>query len=222
MERHVLIPTDGVELDGTLDVPDVASAIVVFAHGTGSSRLSPRNIQVAAHLRRTGRFGTLLFDLLTPAEDLAHQRRFDIDLLTERLLAATHWLLMQEEAEGRALGYFGASTGAAAALRASVMLPDVVEAIVSRGGRPDLAGDALPKVHAATLLIVGGADHIVLELNRETLRTLGAQEKVLRVVAGATHLFEEPGALQSVEEYSLAWFEYHLARSHYLPAGAVL
>jgi dienelactone hydrolase len=207
MKREIVMPVDGVELPGTLAVPDDARGIVVFAHGTGSSRLSPRNAEVARRLRASGRFGTLLFDLLTEAEDVAYGNRFDIDLLTERLLAASRWTMNQREATGLPLGFFGASTGAAAAVRAAAVLPEDVRTVVSRGGRPDLAGDALRQVHVPTLLIVGGADPTVLELNREAYALLGTQDKRLDIIPEATHLFEEPGALDQVAELTRTWFE---------------
>ena len=207
MEREVVLPVDGIRLEGSLAVPQGARAIVLFAHGTGSSRLSPRNAAVATAIRSSGRFGTLLFDLLTAEEDRAYGNRFDIELLTDRLLAASRWVLDQPEAQGLTLGYFGASTGAAAALRSAAELGDPVQAVVSRGGRPDLASEALTRVTAPTLLIVGGADPTVLELNRSALDLLGSSVKALEVVPGATHLFEETGALEQVATLTLGWFE---------------
>ena len=207
MERTVTIPVDGIRLQGSLVVPEGARAIVVFAHGTGSSRLSPRNAAVATAIRGSGHFGTLLFDLLTAEEDRAYGNRFDIGLLTERLLAASRWVLREPEAQGLTLGFFGASTGAAAALRTAAELGDAVQAVVSRGGRPDLAAEALALVTAPTLFIVGGADTTVLELNRSALELLGSEIKRLDVVPGATHLFEEAGALEQVAALSLDWFE---------------
>jgi putative phosphoribosyl transferase len=211
MEREILIPADGVQLPGALDMPSRARGVVVFAHGSGSSRLSPRNREVAALLRAPGRFGTLLFDLLTPDEDRDHARRFDIPLLVARLVRATEWVLDDPAAHGVPVGYFGASTGAAAALEASTLLPEgTVRAVVSRGGRPDLAGDALQRVAAPTLLIVGGSDTQVIELNETALRLLGSREKRLEIVPGATHLFEEPGTLEQAARLSYAWFDRYL------------
>jgi putative phosphoribosyl transferase len=210
---EVTVPADGVELEGTLAVPDEAVAIVVFAHGSGSSRHSPRNQSVAATLHQAG-LGTLLFDLLDRDEELRDARtgalRFDIPLLSARLIAAIDWLTGDPRCAGNAIGCFGASTGAAAALVAAAQRPDHVRAVVSRGGRPDLAGDALPRVTAPTLLIVGGADTTVLELNREALRQMQAVAE-LKVVPGATHLFEEAGALQRVSELAREWFVRWLA-----------
>jgi pimeloyl-ACP methyl ester carboxylesterase len=191
-----------VQLDGILELPPGAKSVVVFAHGSGSSRLSPRNNYVALVLREAG-LGTLLFDLLTSEEDRDYENRFNIDLLAERLAAATGWLLGQA-ADLVSLGYFGASTGAAAALQASVERPEV-RAIVSRGGRPDLAADCLGSIKAPTLLVVGGRDEEVLMLNRQALARIPA-EKDLIVVPGATHLFEEPGALEEVTRAAASWF----------------
>lgn len=208
--ERVIISADGVGLEGLLAIPRGARGLVLFAHGTGSSRLSPRNTRVAAALRASGRFGTLLFDLLTAEEDLAYRTRFEIGLLTERLLAASRWALEAPSAAGLPLGYFGASTGAAAALRAAVVLGEQVGAIVSRGGRPDLAGDALAEVRAPTLLIVGGNDPAVLSLNREALSRVASRDKALEIVPGASHLFEEPGALDEVTRLTADWLDRHL------------
>jgi putative phosphoribosyl transferase len=206
--REVLIPADGVRLPGTLTLPTGCTAIVVFAHGSGSSRLSPRNQFVAEVLQRAG-IGTLLFDLLTEPEARDRRNVFDIELLAERLDRARGWLDAEARPEHPALGYFGASTGAAAALVAAANQPGSVIAIVSRGGRPDLAGEALRRVAAPTLLIVGGADEDVLDLNRQALRQLrGVKE--LSIVPGATHLFEEPGTLERVSELASDWFAKHL------------
>jgi dienelactone hydrolase len=211
MEREVRIPVEGALLPGDLDVPQGALGLVVFAHGSGSSRLSPRNREVASALRASGRLGTLLFDLLTPAEDQDYGRRFDIPLLTSRLLEVTRWLLGEPTIPRLPLGYFGASTGAAAALGAAAEARSTVDAVVSRGGRPDLAGDALARVVAPTLLIVGGLDTQVIGLNEDALRRLGAAEKRLEIVPGATHLFEEPGTLEQVSSLSADWFDRYLA-----------
>ena len=191
-----------VQLDGILELPPAARSAVVFAHGSGSGRLSPRNNYVARVLREAG-LGTLLFDLLTSEEDRDYHNRFDIDLLAERLAAATGWLLGQA-GNLVSLGYFGASTGAAAALQASVERPEV-RAIVSRGGRPDLAADCLGSIRAPTLLVVGGRDEEVLMLNRQALVRIPV-EKDLIVIPGATHLFEEPGALEEVTRAAASWF----------------
>lgn len=204
----VEIPADGVRLPGDLQVPPGATGIVAFAHGSGSSRLSPRNLAVAEGLRRAG-LGTLLFDLLTPAEAADRSMVFDIPLLGGRLVAATRWLRGRTEAAGLPVGYFGASTGAAAALVAAAEVGPEVAAVVSRGGRPDLAAGALPEVSAATLLIVGERDPVVLDLNIEARARMTAESE-LEVVPGATHLFEEPGALERVEELAADWFRRHL------------
>ncbi|MFB6130557.1 MAG: dienelactone hydrolase family protein [Salinigranum sp.] len=208
-ERLVSIPADGVELEGALAVPPGTSGLVVFAHGSGSSRKSPRNNQVAASLRERG-LGTLLFDLLTEEEDRLYENRFDIRLLTDRLVAVTEWLRGRGDAASLRIGYFGSSTGAAAALRAAGRLGSDVAAVVSRGGRVDLASEALPDVRASTLFVVGGNDTQVLELNREAFEALEC-EKDLHVVAGAGHLFEEPGALEEVSDAAGEWFEHTLA-----------
>jgi putative phosphoribosyl transferase len=208
-ENVVLIPVDGVTLEGELCVPERAAGLVVFAHGTGSSRLSPRNRRVAEYLRATGRLGTLLFDLLTLEEDMRYRTRFDIELLTRRLVGVSGWALEQSCCEDVSLGYFGASTGAAAALRAASQFSGRVDAVVSRGGRPDLAGDALELVGTPTLLIVGGHDFQVLELNRAAYDRLGGPRE-LAVIPGATHLFEEPGAIDQVAALTLDWFERYL------------
>lgn len=207
----VTIPTAGSEATGDLTVPAGAAGMVLFAHGSGSSRHSPRNRAVAAHLGAAG-FGTLLLDLLTADEDLIDARtaelRFDIGLLTARLIGAIDWLAA---GPGRdlPLGLFGASTGAAGALAAAVDRPGLVRAVVSRGGRPDLAGVSLRQVRAPTLLIVGGADELVLELNRAALQLLQAETRLV-VVPGATHLFEEPGALEEVARLAAEWFSRYL------------
>ena len=204
----VRIPAEAVTLAGSLEVPPQARGIIVFAHGSGSSRLSPRNANVASYLRRSGSFGTLLFDLLTAEEDEEYRTRFDIGLLSHRLEIATRWLLVQPETGERSLGYFGASTGAAATIRAAAAVPDVISAIVSRGGRPDLAGDdVLRRVRVPTLLIVGGNDDAVIAMNRSALAQLASSNKELQIVPGATHLFEEPGTLEQVAALTREWFE---------------
>ncbi|MFB6073553.1 MAG: dienelactone hydrolase family protein [Haloarculaceae archaeon] len=207
IETAVMIPVDGVDLPGDLVVPAGARGLVVFAHGSGSSRHSPRNNHVAAVLRDRG-LGTLLFDLLTGAEDATRANRFDVDRLTERLLAATAWVRERESVGGLPLGYFGASTGAAAALRAAAERRDV-GAVVSRGGRVDLADDALAAVTAPTLFVVGSADTQVLALNRATYDRLDC-EKDLAVIEGAGHLFEGPGELDRVADLAADWFVEYL------------
>ncbi len=206
--REVAIPAEGTVLPGSLSVPADAVGTVVFAHGSGSSRFSPRNMQVAAVLNEA-RLATLLFDLLTPEEDLDRRNVFDVPLLAKRLAAATSWLEVEPELCHLAIGYFGASTGAAAALWAAAENTGVA-AIVSRGGRPDLASARLPDVCSPTLLIVGGLDDVVLELNRAALELLECEAE-LRVVEGATHLFEEPGTLDEVASLARGWFVRHLA-----------
>jgi putative phosphoribosyl transferase len=213
VEREVRIPSESASLTGDLTVPAGAKALVLFAHGSGSSRRSPRNVWVATHLQRAG-LATLLFDLLTGAEEerdvRTREHRFDIPLLAKRLVHATRWVDGQSELRALPLGYFGASTGSAAALLAGAELHDRVNAIVSRGGRPDLAGaSALAIVTAATLLIVGGNDEAVLELNQRAYAQMKG-EKRLTVVPGASHLFEEPGALEQVATLASEWFVEYL------------
>ncbi len=203
-EELVSIPTDDVELEGTLAIPEGAPGIVVFAHGSGSSRKSPRNNFVAGVIREQG-LGTLLFDLLTEEEDQVRESRFDISLLTDRLLAVTEWLRTREETAELHVGYFGSSTGAAAALRAAARGGDDVDAVVSRGGRVDMAEDRLGEVQAPTLFIVGGDDTQVLELNRDAYDRLSC-EKELHVVSGAGHLFEREGELEEVADVAAEWF----------------
>jgi putative phosphoribosyl transferase len=202
----------GVFVDGTLEVPRGAKSAVIFAHGSGSGRLSPRNRYAAGVLRDAG-LGTLLFDLLTADEEeedmLTGRHRFDIALLARRLVGVTAWLESNERTQRLALGYFGASTGAAAALVAAAVRADVVRAVVSRGGRPDLAAPMLDQVRAPTLLIVGGNDLPVIEMNRRALASLRG-EKELVIVPGATHLFEEPGALEKVAQLAADWFTRYL------------
>jgi putative phosphoribosyl transferase len=212
-DRLVQLSAGGVNLEGDLGIPEGASGVVLFAHGSGSSRHSPRNRFVARALREAG-LGTLLIDLLTRQEEMEDtytgHLRFDIDLLAQRLVAATDWLLQNPDTASLAIGCFGASTGAAAALVTAAERPQAIRAVVSRGGRPDLAGAALPKVSAPTLLIVGGRDTPVIPLNREALAKLGAAEKQLVIVPGATHLFEEPGALEEVARLAADWFTRYL------------
>lgn len=198
-----------VDLTVDLEIPATARGVVIFAHGAGSSRLSPRNRAVAAALRSSGMFGTMLFDLLAPEEDVGYANRFDIELLTGRLVAATEWLTSREEASGLPVSYFGASTGAAAALMAAARLEGSISSVVSRGGRPDLAAPVLRQVTVPTLLIVGGRDTTVIEMNEMALGMLGSSEKQIEIVPGATHLFEEPGAMDQVVKLTLRWFERH-------------
>ncbi len=207
-ERQVQIPSGPILLPGELTIPDKAIGLVAFAHGSGSSRFSPRNQAVAASLHQAG-LGTLLFDLLTEEESQTRTNVFDLDLLADRLLAATDWLALQPDAKLLRLGYFGASTGAGAALIAAARAENRVFAVVSRGGRPDLAREWLPKVQAPTLLIVGGLDTAVLGLNKLALELLRCPKR-LSVVPGATHLFEEPGALERVSTLAREWFSHHL------------
>jgi dienelactone hydrolase len=207
-EREVQIPAGILRLEGTLNLPEGATGTVLFAHGSGSSRFSPRNAYVARMLQNAG-LGTLLFDLLSEAEAQDRAKVFDIDLLAERLSAATDWLREQALPEGMRLGYFGASTGAAAALQAAARAGPAISAVVSRGGRPDLAEPYLDRVVAPTLLIVGEHDPLVIELNEAAYAALNT-EKDLAVVPGATHLFEEPGALEQVAQLAANWFRRYL------------
>ncbi len=204
----VELQIDGIRLPGDLTVPDPATGLVAFAHGTGSSRLSPRNSAVARSLNERG-IATFLFDLLRPQEEADRGNVFDIELLASRLGSAVEWLLGRSDMGGLRVGLFGASTGAAAALVVAAELGERIGAVVSRGGRPDLAGPALPRVGAPTLLIVGGADTVVIELNREAQAELRCQN-ALAIVPGATHLFDEPGALERVAELAGEWFVRHL------------
>jgi alpha/beta superfamily hydrolase len=206
--KEVTIPVQEVKLKGELIIPVKATAIIIFSHGSGSSRLSSRNQMVAKYLHQKN-FGTLLFDLLTEAEDTNYQNRFDIELLTSRLIDASEWLLQQPVAKDCWFGYFGASTGAASALRAASYLLLQIVAVVSRGGRPDLAIDRLANVNAATLLIVGAMDYDVLRLNRQAYTQLNCEKK-LEIVEGATHLFEEPGKMEKVSMLAADWFEKYL------------
>ena len=207
----VHIPAGGVTVEGMLEIPDGAVGLVLFAHGSGSSRHSPRNNYVAGELRAAG-VGTLLMDLLTPDEDRDYSRRFDIGLLTQRLLEAARWVGTQEATKDLPLGFFGASTGAAAALEAAAALGSRTRAVVSRGGRPDLASElALQKVTAPTLLLVGGYDDGVIDLNQLAYDQLRC-EKEMVIVPGATHLFEEPGTLEAVAMRAAGWFAEHLPR----------
>ncbi len=204
----VQIPVGSVLLDGNLTIPSGAKGIVIFSHGSGSSRLSPRN-QYVAKVLQEAKIGTLLFDLLTPNEDLNYETRFDIPLLTERLIKATDWVLHQKNIQHLPLGYFGASTGAASALMAAAELGSDIRSVVSRGGRPDLAMQKLSQVVSPTLLIVGGDDDVVIELNQQAFEQLTVEKK-LAIVPGATHLFEEAGTLEQVAQLAQAWFSQYL------------
>jgi dienelactone hydrolase len=219
LERTVSIPAGPVALGGTLGIPEGAAGIVLFAHGSGSSRFSPRNRFVARVFRDAG-LGTLLLDLLSPNEEevdeLTRHHRFDIPMLADRLVVAIDWLHDQRETSNLSVGLFGASTGAGAALVAAATRRDRVSAVVSRGGRPDLAGAALPLVEAPTLLIVGGRDDVVIALNEQAKARMHGDVR-LEVVPGATHLFEEPGALGRVAESARDWFLLHLR--HPAPSG---
>lgn len=211
-----VIPHGQVRLNGELTIPLGAVGLVLFAHGSGSSRHSPRNQSVARALHQEG-IGTLLFDLLTEEEErieyYTRHLRFDIPMLAERLVTATKWAEKQEIARDLAIGYFGSSTGAAAALVAAAKLGDKISAVVSRGGRPDLADEALGKVKSPTLLIVGGRDDVVIELNEQARERLKC-EKLLTIVPGASHLFEEPGTLEKVAQLAAEWFLKYLQPAH--------
>lgn len=200
----VTIHQDSLRLPGDLTIPQTPRGLVLFSHGSGSSRKSPRNRYVAGVLNDAG-IATLLFDLLTPEEDTEYETRFDIDLLTERLLLATRWCRRERSVADLPYGYFGASTGAASAIRAAAVLGHEIKAVVSRGGRPDLAGDALREIDVPTLLLVGGADTDVIRLNREALQEMNCERQIM-IIPGATHLFEEPGTLERVAQEAAKWF----------------
>jgi putative phosphoribosyl transferase len=205
---EIEIPVGDVSLKGDLIIPEGADAMVVFAHGSGSSRQSSRNRMVAGKLQQEG-FATLLFDLLTVAEDTDQNRRFDVSLISRRLVDVSRWLEQQPGYSGMRVGYFGASTGAAAALVAAAELQGNIKAVVSRGGRPDLVGDTLADVAAPVLLIVGGLDQKVIELNELAFARLNGEKKMI-IIEGATHLFEEPGTLENVAVMAVQWFNQHL------------
>jgi dienelactone hydrolase len=213
VDQAVEIPVAQVRLEGDLSVPEKAEGLVLFAHGSGSSRFSPRNRFVARFLNEAG-LATLLVDLLTVQEEaldeVTRQLRFDIDLLVQRLVGITDWLAENPATRTLKLGYFGASTGAAAAMIGAAERPDQVKAIVGRGGRPDLAGSALRRIKAPTLLIVGGHDQSIMALNEQAFEELRAEKK-LGIISGATHLFEEPGALEQVARLARQWFERYLS-----------
>lgn len=208
LEIKIPIPSDDVQLNGTIYIPENSQGLILFAHGSGSSRFSPRNRFVAQYLNK-GAYATLLFDLLTRSEETSDLinagLRFDIELLTRRLQGATDYLMQNPDTKNFSLGYFGASTGAAAALVASVK-ENGVKAVVSRGGRPDLAAQYLPQVKVPVLLIVGGDDYPVIELNKRALEAIKTPAKDMQIVTGATHLFEEPGALDEVARLAVDWF----------------
>jgi len=212
LNSEIDIPIGSFSLKGRFSLPEKASGIVLFSHGSGSSRKSPRNNYVAEILQEH-QLGTLLFDLLTEEEDRIYENRFNIGLLTRRLIAVTDWVLVYTHGRGLPIGYFGASTGAASALRAAAHFRDKISAVVSRGGRPDLAMEDLPKVKTPTLLLVGGLDTTVIQLNRQAqsqMRTLAQ----LEIIPGASHLFEEPGKLQEVAERTAGWFSKYFEKTH--------
>jgi putative phosphoribosyl transferase len=204
------IPLESVTLKGDLIVPENATGIVIFSHGSGSSRFSSRN-KMVAELIQQHHIGTFLFDLLTEEEDEINENRFNIDLLSDRLIATTQWLMEQESTKELLIGYFGASTGAASALRAAAHFKEKIKAVVSRGGRPDLAISDLPQVTAPTLLIVGSLDTPVISMNKMAYDTLEAP-KEMKIVEAATHLFEEPGKLQQVADLAIDWYKKHLTK----------
>jgi dienelactone hydrolase len=209
LESALKIPVGNVEVEGNMFLPPGASGIVVFAHGSGSSRFSPRNQYVAKEINKAN-IGTLLFDLLTPGEEeedeLTGEYRSDIALLAQRLIGVTQWLRNDPSTQNYRLGYFGASTGAAAALIAAAKLPEAVSVVVSRGGRPDLAGEYLGQVQAPTLLLVGGWDEEVIELNKQAQQQMTNENKLV-IIPAATHLFEEPGKLEEVARFATDWFK---------------
>ncbi|WP_423147830.1 dienelactone hydrolase family protein [Rubrolithibacter danxiaensis] len=207
-KEEVRIPLDEITLAGDLSTPEHAKGLVVFAHGSGSSRLSSRNKYVAEVLQQGG-FSTLLFDLLTVQEDQDYSTRFNIELLTDRLVKVTDWLKQEPKTADQSVGYFGASTGAAATLKAAAALGNIIRAVVSRGGRPDLAGQVLQEVRTPTLLLVGGLDGEVIQLNEHAFSLLRV-EKEIRIIPGASHLFEEPGKLEEVASLAAEWFNKHL------------
>ena len=212
-ETAVRFTQGSLSLDAVFGPPEQALGIVIFAHGSGSGRFSPRNNFVARHLQQ-GKVATLLIDLLTLDEAEDHRKVFDIDLLADRVLLAKAWLEQDDRTKGLSIGYFGASTGAGAALQAAARDPSSIRAIVSRGGRPDLAEPYLLSVTAPTLLIIGGEDSPVIEMNRAAYRVLSCPKRLV-IVPGATHLFEEPGTLEQVAEHALAWFQQHFHPTHY-------
>ena len=217
-ETAVRLTQGSLSLDAVFGPPEQALGIVIFAHGSGSGRFSPRNNFVARHLQQ-GRVATLLIDLLTPDEAEDRRKVFDIDLLADRVLLAKAWLEQDDRTKGLGIGYFGASTGAGAALQAAARDPSSIRAIVSRGGRPDLAEPYLLSVTAPTLLIIGGDDERVIEMNRAAYRLLSCPKRLV-IIPGATHLFEEPGTLEQVAAHALAWFQHHFHPAQYEGTGA--
>lgn len=211
--KTILIPVGNVDLSGELIIPNDAHSIVLFSHGSGSSRFSPRNNFVASELNKQD-IGTFLFDLLTKEEDEIYENRFNIELLSERLIRVTKHIASIPQFSDLDIGYFGASTGAASALKAAAALPGIVHSVVSRGGRPDLAMDVIQKISIPTLLIVGELDEDVLELNRKVFSALKCEKK-LEIVKKATHLFEEPGTLQEVAHLATEWFQNHLKNASF-------
>ena len=210
INQPVSIPVGNITIEGTLELPEKVNGLVLFAHGSGSSRHSPRNNYVAQVLRNNG-IGTLLMDLLAAEEDMDYQMRFDIGLLTQRLFLATNWIRSKKLAQELPIGYFGASTGAASALQAAASSGNIIKAVVSRGGRPDLAGAYdLKKVQCPTLLLVGGLDDVVIELNQEAYDMMQCLKELV-IVPGATHLFEEPGTLEEVARLAADWFSRYLS-----------
>ena len=207
-ENSVDIKVNNITLKGNLAIPENAQGIVIFSHGSGSSRLSPRNRYVAEKLNAKG-FATLLFDLLTPEEDLEYMNRFNTELLTKRLEIVTKWIQNNESTKNLPIAYFGASTGAASALCAAASLKGQVKTVVSRGGRPDLAEEVLQEVESSVLLIVGGDDHIVINLNKDAMKEIQAKKEI-KIVPNASHLFEEPGTLDEVADLSIEWFQSEL------------
>lgn len=207
-KEEITIPANGVHLDGELIIPEDPQGLVIFSHGSGSSRFSSRNRFVAGKLQEK-KMATLLFDLLTEEEDRVRENRFDIELLTQRLEKVTSWVSQQNETHLLPLGYFGASTGAASALKAAARKGDKIKAVVSRGGRPDMAIDEMADVTAPSLFIVGGEDHYVIQLNEQAYSYLKT-EKQLEIIPGAGHLFEEPGTLEEVAELARNWYSQHL------------
>lgn len=204
-EREILINLNGIQLKGNLSIPENSKGLIIFSHGSGSSRMSPRNRLVAGTLQQKG-FATLLFDLLTAEEDQDYQKRFDINLLTGRLISVSRWISNKPGYKNWKLGYFGASTGTASALKAAAMLgPEQIRAVVSRGGRPDLAGESLTNVECPVLLLVGGLDDQVIKLNEDAFQKLKGPKK-LEIIPGATHLFEETGKLELVTMHASEWF----------------
>jgi putative phosphoribosyl transferase len=218
VDQPITVKREGLALDGFLGIPPKASGIVLFAHGSGSGRFSPRN-RFVAHQLQQGGIATLLIDLLTVDEAEDRRKVFDIELLADRILSAKAWLEQDDRTKGLGIGYFGASTGAGAALQAAARDPSSVQAVVSRGGRPDLAEPYLPSVTTPTLLIVGGDDEPVIEMNRVAYRLLSCPKRLV-IVPGATHLFEEPGTLEQVAEHALIWFQQHIHPATHKGTGA--